>query len=95
MKLEQQHCWADARRIRQPSGPIGQFPAARNCVRPAGHVAQPQLQDDGNGGTEAINLLIEKTRQLAHGFRNFRHYRLRILLIADGTRPYRKRPDPA
>jgi transposase len=48
-----------------------------------------------NGGTEAINLLIEKTRRLAHGFRNFRHYRLRILLVADGTRPYRKRPNHA
>jgi transposase len=23
-----------------------------------------------NGGTEAINLIIEKTRRLAHGFRN-------------------------
>jgi len=46
-----------------------------------------------NGGTEAaINLLIEKTRRLAHGFRNFDHYRLRILLAADGSRPYRRRP---
>jgi len=43
-----------------------------------------------NGGTEAINLLIEKTRRLAHGFRNFGNYRLRILLVADGTRPYRR-----
>jgi hypothetical protein len=40
-----------------------------------------------NGGTEAINLLIEKTRRLAHGFRTFTHYRLRILLAASGTRP--------
>lgn len=48
-----------------------------------------------NGGTEAINLLIEKTRRLAHGFRNFEHYRLRILLAADGSRPYRRKPrDP-
>ena len=48
-----------------------------------------------NGGTEAINLIIEKTRRLAHGFRNFEHYRLRILLAADGSRPYRRRPrDP-
>jgi transposase len=39
-----------------------------------------------NGGTEAINLLIEKTRRLAHGFRNFDNYRLRIVLVADGTR---------
>jgi transposase len=48
-----------------------------------------------NGGTEAINLLIEKTRRLAHGFRNFSNYRLRILLIADGSRPYRDRPNHA
>jgi transposase len=48
-----------------------------------------------NGGTEAINLIIEKTRRPAHGFRNFEHYRLRILLAADGSRPYRRRPqDP-
>jgi transposase len=45
-----------------------------------------------NGGTEAINLLIEKTRRLAHGFRNFDNYRLRILLVADGTRPHRRGP---
>jgi len=45
-----------------------------------------------NGGTEAINGVIEKTRRLAHGFRNFTNYRLRILLAADGTRPYRRYP---
>ena len=43
-----------------------------------------------NGGTEAINLIIEKTRRLAHGFRTFAHYRLRILLAASGTRSYRR-----
>ncbi len=48
-----------------------------------------------NGGTEAVNLLIEKTRRLAHGFRNFTNYRLRILLVADATRPYRQRPTQA
>ena len=47
-----------------------------------------------NGGTEAINLLIETTRRLDHGFRTFDHYRLRILLAASGERPYR-RPDHA
>jgi transposase len=45
-----------------------------------------------NGGTEAVNLLIEKTRRLAHGFRNFSNYRLRILLVADASRSYRPRP---
>jgi len=39
------------------------------------------------GGTEAINLLIEKTRRLAHGFRTFEHYRVRILLAASGPAP--------
>lgn len=48
-----------------------------------------------NGGTEAVNLLIEKARRLAHGFRNFTNYRLRILLVADATRPYRQRPTQA
>ena len=43
-----------------------------------------------NGGTEAVNLIVEKTRRLAHGFRTFAHYRLRILLAASGTRPYRR-----
>ena len=42
-----------------------------------------------NGGTEAINLIIEKIRRLAHGFRDFDYYRLRILLAASGNRPYR------
>ena len=45
-----------------------------------------------NGGTEAVNLIIEKTRRLAHGFRTFDHYRLRILLAASGTRTYRRGP---
>ena len=45
-----------------------------------------------NGGTEAVNLVIEKTRHLAHGFRTFEQYRLRILLAASGTRPYRRAP---
>jgi hypothetical protein len=44
-----------------------------------------------NGGTEAINV-IEKTRRLAHGFRNFTNYRIRVLLAAYGTRPYRRPP---
>ena len=48
-----------------------------------------------NGGTEAVNLIIEKTRRLAHGFRTFDHYRLRILLAASGTRPYRRTPTHA
>ena len=45
-----------------------------------------------NGGTEALNQIIEKVRRLAHGFRDFDHYRLRIMLAADGRRAYRTRP---
>jgi len=45
-----------------------------------------------NGGTEAINLIVEKVRRLAHGFRDFEHYRLRILLAASGNRAYRNPP---
>lgn len=33
-----------------------------------------------NGRTEAANLIVEKLRRDAHGFRNFRNYRLRLLL---------------
>lgn len=33
-----------------------------------------------NGPTEAVNLLIEKTRRIGHGYRNFDNYRLRLLL---------------
>ena len=37
-----------------------------------------------NGGTEAINGLIELHRRLARGYRNRDNYRLRMLLIAGG-----------
>jgi transposase len=40
---------------------------------------------DTHRGTEAINLIIEKVRRLAHGFKDFDHYRLRIMLAADGN----------
>jgi transposase len=42
-----------------------------------------------NGGTEAINGLIELHRRIARGFRNREHYRLRMLLIGGGlTHPH-------
>ena len=53
-------------------------------------MARFETQRISNGGTEAVNLIVEKTRRLAHGFRNFEHYRIRILLAASGTRPYRR-----
>jgi len=44
-----------------------------------------------NGGTEAINGLIELHRRIARGFRNRDNYRLRMLLIGGGLdHPHRK-----
>jgi transposase len=40
-----------------------------------------------NGGTEAINGLIELHRRIARGFRNRHNYRLRMLLIGGGLMP--------
>ena len=40
-----------------------------------------------NGGTEAINGIIELHRRLARGFRNRENYRLRMLLAAGGLIP--------
>ncbi len=50
--------------------------------------------DASNGPTEAINGVIETTRRIARGFRNFTNYRLRCLLAAGGHRPYRQRDQP-
>ncbi|MGB3910533.1 MAG: hypothetical protein WBL06_08700 [Pseudolysinimonas sp.] len=36
-----------------------------------------------------------QTRRLAHGFRNFNNYRLRILLAAGGHKPWRTTATPA
>lgn len=55
-------------------------------------LARFETERISNGGTEAINLVIEKTRRLAHGFRTFEHYRLRILMAASGLRNYPRRP---
>jgi len=43
-----------------------------------------------NGGTEAINGLIELHRRIARGFRDSDNYRLRMLLIAGGLTHPRK-----
>lgn len=40
-----------------------------------------------NGGTEAVNGLIELARRIARGFRNRDNYRLRMLLVAGGLTP--------
>lgn len=40
-----------------------------------------------NGGTEAVNGLIELHRRIARGFRNRDNYRPRCLLIGGGLTP--------
>jgi transposase len=44
-----------------------------------------------NGPTEAISGVIETTRRIVRGFRNFANYRLRNLLSAGDHRPYRNK----
>lgn len=39
-----------------------------------------------NGPTEALNLLVKKVKRCGHGFRNFEHYRLRVLLHTGGVK---------
>jgi len=46
-----------------------------------------------NGGTAAVNLIIEKIRRRAHGYRTFRHHRIRIPLDSLGHRTYRRTPN--
>ncbi len=38
-----------------------------------------------NGPTEGLNLCVKKVKRCGHGFRNFEHYRLRVLLHAGGV----------
>ena len=74
-----------------PSCPIPEVARLGRTLRQWRSHLLAYFDTDGlsNGGTEAINLLIEKTRRLAHGFRNLQNYRLRILLNASGTRSSR------
>ena len=46
-----------------------------------------------NGPTKGLNLCVKKVKRCGHGFKNFEHYRLRVLLHAGGiTWPARPRP---
>src|SRR6478735_10445115 len=38
-----------------------------------------------NGPTENLNLKIKNTKRIARGYRNFDHYRLRLLLTTDSS----------
>ena len=50
-----------------------------------------ETERSNNGGTEAMNGLIELHRRVAPGFRNYDNYRLWMLLIGGGlTSPHPK-----
>ncbi|MGN7157898.1 transposase [Dietzia cercidiphylli] len=64
---------------------VKQLPAPRpNTTGPQN--SEYSTDRSNNGGTEAINGLIELHRRLARGYRNRDNYRLRMLLIAGGLR---------
>ena len=46
-----------------------------------------------NGPTEGLNLCVKKVKRCGHGFRSFKHYRLRVLLHAGGI-TWPERPTP-
>jgi transposase len=75
-------------------------PAKGPPDRPEGTRQLPHLSDTRGCQTRPHparmeSLIIEKVRRLAHGFKDFDHYRLRIMLAADGRRPYRTPPTHA
>jgi transposase len=80
-----------------PSCPIPEVARLGRTLKAWKQQVLAYFDTDGvsNGGTEAINLIIEKVRRIAHGFRDFSHYRLRILLAASGNRAYRSQPNHA
>src|SRR5947209_7471063 len=46
-----------------------------------------------NGPTEGLNLCVKRVKRCGHGFRRFKHYRLRVLLHAGGV-TWANRPCP-
>lgn len=66
--------------------PIHEITRLGNTLRRWKTALLAYFDTDGasNSETEAINGKIELGRRVAHRFRNFEHYRLRVLLIAGG-----------
>lgn len=69
-----------------PSCPIPEVARLGKMLRRWRTAFLAYFDTDGasNGGTEAVNGLIELGRRIARGFRNVEHYRLRMLLITGG-----------
>lgn len=71
-----------------PSCPIPEVARLGRTPRAWRSQVLAHFDTDGlsNGGTEAINMFIEKAGRLSHGYRNCANYRLWMLLDANGTR---------
>lgn len=71
-----------------PTCPIPEIRRLGNTLKQWRTAFLAYFTTDGasNGGTEAINGLIELARRVARGFRNRENYRLRMLLIGGGLR---------
>lgn len=69
-----------------PSCPIPEIARLGKTLRRWRTAFLAYFETDGasNGGTEAVNGIIELGRRIARGFHNFENYRLRMLLIAGG-----------
>ena len=69
-----------------PSCPIPEIARLGRTLKPWADAFLGYFRTGGanNGGTEAVNGLIELSRRIARGFRNRENYRLRMLLIAGG-----------
>ena len=76
-----------------PSCPIPEIARLGRTLKRwrAAFLAYFETGRSNNGGTEAVNGLIELHRRVARGFRNRENYRLRMLLIGGGlTSPHLK-----
>jgi len=93
---------ADGRRIAQkiidsfPTCPIPEIARLGRTLRQwkTAFLAYFDTGGASNGGTEAVNGLIELHRRIARGFRNRDNYRLRMLLIAGGLSQPEHTPPP-
>ncbi len=53
---------------------------ARTLVRWRSEILAHHTTGASNGATEAVNLVVKKVIRVAHGFRSFKNFRLRVLL---------------
>jgi len=53
---------------------------ARTALRWRAEILAHHVNGASNGRTEAVNLIVKKVLRVAHGFRSFKNFRLRVLL---------------